>query len=117
MRFIIGLVRSTALYMTIISLMSGQSFFEMLVFYGVILGIQVSICKVKDHQDLGNMAINALIHDLIAPFLGVKALIELLLGKYITDKSEPHAALFASQGIIEGVWSIFLLILVISAIR
>lgn len=117
MWFVIGLVRSTALYMTLISLMNGQSFFEMLVFYGILLGIHVLIWRAKDNHDPGNVAVNALVHDVIAPFLGIKALIELLLRKYLTDKSEAHAALFASQGIIEAVWSVLLLILVISAIR
>ncbi len=117
MWFILGIVRSTALYMAIVALLSSQEFLDMVIFYVVLLAIHVLIWKVKDHQDPGDMAIHAFMHDLIAPFLGIKALIELLLNKYLTDKSEPHAALFASQGILEAIWSILLLIFVVNSIR
>ena len=50
------------------------------------------------------------------PFLGVRALVLILLGKYLTDPHESHAALFMSQGIVEGIWGTLLAVCIVVAI-
>lgn len=104
MWFIIGLARSTLLYSFIGSLLGGALSIKLIAFYAMTLGFHVLICKFSDGREPSDVLIGAIEHDVVAPFLGVKALVQLLLHKYLTNQHEPHASLFLSQGIIEGIW-------------
>lgn len=63
------------------------------------------------------MIFNIIIHDAIAPILGIRSLIKLLLRKYLDGPNEPHAEIFLAQGIAEAAWSVlFLAYLVINVL-
>lgn len=109
MWFIIGLARSTLLYSFIGSLLGGALSIKLIAFYAMTLGVHVLICKFSDGREPSDVLIGAIEHDVVAPFLGVKALVQLLLHKYLTNQHEHHAAVFLTQGIVEGLWGTVLL--------
>lgn len=109
MWFFIGLIRSTLLYSFIGSLLSGELSINLIAFYAMSLGLHALICKFSDGREPSDILIGAIEHDAVAPFLGVKALIQLLLHKYLTNRHEPHAAFFLTQGVVEGLWGTMLL--------
>ncbi len=109
MYFFAGLVRSSFLYGFAISVIKGAPSKDLAILYATFLAIHTLICKLsKDHRDATDILFGAIGHDIIAPFLGIKSLLEILLQKYLTDRHEPDAAVFMSQGIIESVWGVLL---------
>ena len=53
----------------------------------------------REDFSAGEIAIGSIIHDTLAPFLGVKSFVKLLLQKYLDSPNEPHANIFLAQGI------------------
>lgn len=108
MYIIKGLIRSTILYLGLVSAVKGHSF-QLLFLYLLILVVTAVFCKLsKDHLSVGDTLFYAITHDLLTPILGIKALVELLLQRYLADRNESHAALFLSQGIVEAIWGTLL---------
>lgn len=111
MYMIIGLIRSSLLYAFILSLVRGTFSGEFIVTYAGIILITLLLSKIKkDGLTLGELLLEILKHDMLVPLLGIRALALILFGKYLNDSHEPHASLFMSQGIIEGVWGTVLAI-------
>lgn len=117
MWFFIGIVRSTLLYGFVVSVLNKSISLNWIMLYALSLAIHILICKLsKDGRDTSDILIGAISHDVTAPFRGVKALAQLLLRKYLTDRNEPHAAVFLTQGIVEGLWGTILVIYLAIAI-
>lgn len=111
MWFFIGIVRSTLLYGFVLSVLNGPISVEWITLYALFLAIHILICKLsKDGREASDILTGTVSHDVTAPFLGVKALIQLLLRKYLTNRNESHAAVFLTQGIVEGLWGTILVI-------
>lgn len=105
MWLIIGLIRSSVLYAFILSAICGSFSMEFLVIYVTFIFLAFLVSKIKrDGCDMSELLFEALKHDILVPFLGVRSLVLIFLGKYLSDPHEDHASLFLSQGIIEGVW-------------
>lgn len=108
MYIIKGLIRSTILYLGLVSAVREHSF-QLLFLYLLILAVTAVFLKLsKDHLSIGDTLFYAITHDLLTPLLGIRALVELLLHKYLDSSNEPHAALFLSQGIVEAIWGTLL---------
>lgn len=119
MWFFIGLIRSSVLYAFVLSLFRGTVSVEFAIIYTVFLFGNFLLSKIKkDGLSLGELLFEALKHDALVPFLGVRSLALILSGKYLSAPHEPHAALFLAQGIIEGIWGTLLAVcLVITIIQ
>ena len=119
MWFFIGLIRSTVLYAFVLSLLHGTFSVECVLIYAVFLFGNFLLSKIKkDGLSLGELLTEALKHDALVPFLGVRSLVLILLGKYLDSPHEPHTALFLAQGIVEGIWGTLLAVcLVITIIQ
>jgi hypothetical protein len=96
MYIIIGLIRSSVLYAFILSAICGSFSMDFFFIYVAFIFWVFLMSKIKRDE--------ALKHDILVPFLGVRSLVLILSGKYLSDPHEDHASLFLSQGIIEGVW-------------
>lgn len=109
MYMIKGLIRSTILYLALVSLIK-ESSFQMLLLYVAVIIIHIVFSRFKKERfSIGEMIFNIIIHDIIAPILGIRSLAKLLLKKYLDGPNEPHAEVFLAQGITEAVWSVLLL--------
>lgn len=119
MCFFIGLIRSSVLYAFVLSMFRGTVSVEFAIIYAVFLFGNFLLSKVKkDGLSLDELLTDAIKHDALVPFLGVRSLVLVLLGKYLDSPHEPHAALFLAQGIIEGIWGTLLAVcLVITIIQ
>jgi len=103
-----GLIRSTILYLGLISAMKEHSF-QLLFLYLLILAITAVFYKLsKDHLSIGDTLFYAITHDLLTPILGIRSLVKLLLHKYLDSPNEPHAEVFLAQGIVEAIWGTLL---------
>ena len=110
MFFFAGLIRSSFLYCFGISLIRGVPSVNLAILYALSLVIHMLICKVSNgRRSASDVLFGAIRHDVIAPFLGIRSLLEILLQKYLTDPHEPDVAVFISQSILEGVWSVLLI--------
>ena len=117
MYFIRGLIRSTILYLGLISVIKGYSFqLIFLYFLAIIIHILVSKLRKEDFST-GEMVLGILFHDIIAPLLGIRSLVKLLFRKYLSSPNEPHADVFLAQGIGEAVWGTLLVIYLVIAMR
>lgn len=113
---IIGLMRSTILYLAIISVIK-ESSFQLLFLYVFIIALHLMFLKLKREDfSAGEIAIGSIIHDTLAPFLGVKSFVKLLLQKYLDSPNEPHANIFLAQGITEAIWSVLLIVYLVTAV-
>lgn len=112
---IAGCIRSTLLYLGMIYAVKEHSF-KLLILYVIMLAILAVFHKLsKDRIPIGDSLFYAITHDILAPILGIRSLVKLLLHKYLDYPNEPHAEVFLAQGITEAVWStLFLAYLVIS---
>lgn len=109
MFFFAGLIRSSVLYAFVLSLFRGTVLVEFAIIYAVFLFGSFLLSKInKDGLTLGVLLSEALKHDILLPLLGIRSLMLILLGKYLDDPHEPHASLFMSQGIVEGIWGTLL---------
>lgn len=109
MWFFIGLIRSSVLYAFVLSLFHGAVSVEFAIIYAVFLFGNFLLSKIKkDGLSLDELLTEAIKHDALVPFLGVRSLVLVLLGKYLDNPHEPHATLFLAQGIIEGIWGTLL---------
>jgi hypothetical protein len=105
MYIIIGLIRSSVLYAFILSAICGSFSMDFFFIYVAFIFWVFLMSKIKrDGCDMSELLFEALKHDILVPFLGVRSLVLILSGKYLSDPHEDHASLFLSQGIIEGVW-------------
>ena len=110
MYLIIGLIRSTILYLGFISAVREHSF-QLLLLYLIMLAIHGVLRKLsKDHISIGDTLFYGTTHDVLAPILGIRSLVKLLRHKYLDSPNEPHAEIFLAQGITEAVWSVLFLI-------
>lgn len=117
MWFMIGLIRSTIFYSFIASALSGAPSIKTGLFYCFCVLVNALIHKKSnDCPNIGEFLAYVLAHDISAPFLGIGVLFSILSKRYLTNKNEPHAALFMSQGFIESIWSVLLLIFMVSRI-
>ena len=103
-----GLIRSTILYLGLVSAVREHSF-QLLFLYLLILAIQAVFLKLsKDHLPFGDTLFYAIAHDLLTPILGIRSLVKLLLHKYLDSPNEPHSEVFLAQGIVEAIWGTLL---------
>lgn len=117
MYIIIGLIRSSVLYAFILSAICGSFSMEFLVIYVAFIFWVFLVSKIKrDGCDMSELLFEALKHDILVPFLGVRSLVLILSGKYLSDPHEAHASLFLSQGLIEGIWGTLIAICLVITI-
>lgn len=117
MYIIIGLVRSSVLYAFILSAICGSFSMDFLVIYVVFILWIFLMSKIKRNScNTSELLFEALKHDVLVPFLGVRSLVLILSGKYLSDPHEAHASLFLSQGLIEGIWGTLIAICLAIAI-
>lgn len=108
MYIIKGLIRSTILYLGLVSAIREHSF-QLLFLYLLILAANAVFCKLsKDHLSVGDSLFYAITHDILTPILGIRSLVELLLRKYLNSPNEHHAEVFLAQGIVEAIWGTML---------
>lgn len=109
MYLIIGLIRSTILYLGFISAIREHSY-QLLLLYLIILAINGVLRKLsKNHISIGDTLFYGITHDVLAPILGIRSLVKLLRHKYLDSPNEPHAEIFLTQGVAEAVWSVLFL--------
>lgn len=117
MYIIIGLIRSSALYAFILSALCGTFSIEFLIIYTALILGNFLMSKIRrDGLAISDLLMEALKHDVLVPFLGVRSLALILSGKYLSDPHEAHASLFLSQGLIEGIWGTLIAICIVVTI-
>jgi hypothetical protein len=117
MYIIVGLIRSSLLYAFALTLIHGTLSVEFAVVYAAFIFVNFLLSKLhKDSLTFGEILMETIKHDILVPFLGVRALVLILLGKYLNDPHESHAALFMSQGIVEAIWGTLLAVCIVVAI-
>lgn len=117
MYIIWGMIRSTILYGIVLSLLSGIDFpLPIIALYVLVALLHIFKCKVlsKDTRGIAEIFSGALVHDVIAPFLSAKMLLERLFRHFVLrDKSEIIFEV-EMQVYVKGIWAVCILLLLIS---